>query len=47
MMRFLYAWDFFGYIPEMFDIISQTVVKGGEEYVYGVYFILAILYAQK
>lgn len=47
MMRFLYAWDFFGYIPEMFDIISQTVVKGGEEYVYGVYFILVILYAQK
>ena len=30
-MRFLYAWDFFGYIPEYFNIAAREAVHGGEE----------------
>ena len=31
VMRFLYAWDDFGYIPEYFSIIQRRTNNGGEE----------------
>lgn len=32
VMRFLYAWDAFGYIPEYFSIMQAKAHKGGEEW---------------
>lgn len=31
LMRFLYVWDYFGYIPEYFNIAAREAVHGGEE----------------
>ena len=31
VMRFLYAWDFFGYIPEYFSIMEMKAVHNGEK----------------
>ena len=31
LMRFLYAWDHFGYLPEYFSVMSQRPIRGGEE----------------
>lgn len=34
LMRFLYAWDYFGYLPEFFSIMNKRPSAGGEEYAF-------------
>ena len=31
VMRFLYAWDYFGYIPEYFSIMEMKPMQGGDK----------------
>ncbi|KAK8796743.1 hypothetical protein WA588_000870 [Blastocystis sp. NMH] len=32
LMRFLYAWDYFGYLPEFFSVSEKRIIHGGENY---------------
>ena len=36
-MRFLYAWDYFGYLPELFSVMNRRPAAGGEEYDHGLH----------
>ena len=31
LMRFLYAWDYFGYLPEFFSVSEKRIIHGGEK----------------
>lgn len=31
LMRFLYAWDYFGYLPEFFSVAERRIINGGEK----------------
>ena len=45
VMRFLYVWDYYGYIPEYFSVMEKKPFTGGEKYFYNDCFIsLAILF---